>query len=68
MKLIRINEVKELTGISRAYIYALSHKGEFPSPVKLSERSSAWVLEEVQEWIANRIEQRNLGQQSESSR
>jgi len=59
MRLIRIREVMKLTGISRAYIYVLAQKGEFPAPVKLSERSSAWVEEEVRDWIANRIKERN---------
>lgn len=59
MRLIRVREVMKLTGISRAYIYVLAQKGEFPAPVKLSERSSAWVEEEVRDWIENRIKERN---------
>lgn len=59
MRLIRIREVMQLTGISRAYIYVLAQKGEFPAPVKLTERSSAWVEEEVRAWIESRIKERN---------
>lgn len=59
MKLIRIKEVQELTGISKPYIYALANKGLFPKPVKLSARSSAWVSTEVLEWIENRIVERD---------
>jgi prophage regulatory protein len=59
MRLIRIKEVMKLTGISRAYVYVLAHKGEFPAPVKLTERSSAWVEEEVKQWIESRIQERN---------
>ena len=55
MRLIRIKQVMNMTGISRAYIYMMAQKGEFPTPVKLSERSSAWIESEVYEWIDERI-------------
>jgi len=59
--LIKISKVIALTGVSRSHIYALAQKGHFPKPVKLTERSSAWVASEVQEWIDTRIAQRNMG-------
>ena len=58
-RLIKLNEVIALTGVSRSHIYALAQQGLFPKPVKLTERSSAWVEAEVQEWIESRISQRN---------
>ena len=51
--------VIDITGISRSHLYALAEKGEFPKQIKLSERSSAWVESEVQEWIDTRIAQRD---------
>lgn len=60
MRLIRIREVMMLTGISKPYIYAMAQKGDFPPPVKLSVRSSAWVESEVKDWIANRIKLREV--------
>lgn len=59
MRLIRIKEVMELTGISRAYIYVMAQKGDFPQPVKLSERSTAWVENEIHEWIEKRMKSRS---------
>ena len=54
-QLIKLKDVLALTGLSRSFVYALAQKGEFPKPVKLSERSSAWVEAEVTEWIECRI-------------
>ena len=58
-KLIRISDVKGMTGISKSHIYLLASKGEFPKPIKLGERSVAWVKDEVEAWVASRIAQRD---------
>ena len=60
-RLIRLREVMEKTGLSRSYVYDLTQKGQFPQTVKLSERSRAWVESEVQDWINERIIERNIG-------
>jgi prophage regulatory protein len=57
--LLKIPEVRAKTGLSRSHLYALAQNGEFPKPVKLSERSSAWVESEVDGWIEERIAQRD---------
>lgn len=61
MSLIKIKAVMQRTGLSRSHIYALAQQGKFPKPTKLSERSSAWVESEVQEWIESRIKVRDEG-------
>lgn len=58
-KLIKLKDVLDITGLSRSFVYALAQKGEFPKPVKLSERSSAWVQSEVDDWIDARISSRD---------
>ncbi|MBZ2210127.1 AlpA family transcriptional regulator [Massilia sp. R798] len=55
IRLIRIDEVIEITGLSRAAVYRMIQKGEFPRQVRLSVRSSAWVLQEVREWAFSRV-------------
>ncbi|TAM01118.1 MAG: AlpA family phage regulatory protein [Paraburkholderia sp.] len=55
--LIKKSEVKSLTGMSPAYMYALVKKGLFPSPIK-NGRSSFWVYGEVIEWIELRRKER----------
>ena len=57
--LLKMPEVRAKTGLSRSHLYALAQNGEFPKPLKLSERSSAWVESEVQDWIDSRIAQRD---------
>lgn len=57
--LLKLLEVKKRTRLSKSHIYDLVRKGLFPSPLKLSERSSAWVESEVDAWIASRIAERD---------
>ena len=52
------------TGLKRSNVYALVAAGCFPRPVKLSKRSSAWIVKEVDSWIAGRIAERDAGPQS----
>jgi prophage regulatory protein len=54
-RLIRIDEVKRLTGISTATLYRKISAKEFPRPVHLGLAARAWPLSEVQSWIADRI-------------
>ena len=60
--LIKLPEVKELTTFSSATIYRLMSEGEFPKQIKLAERSSAWLLEEVNSWIEVKKDARDGGE------
>ena len=60
-RLIRIGEVKRLTGLSTATLYRKISAKEFPRPVQLGVLARAWPLSEVQNWIAGRIELRGGG-------
>lgn len=53
-RLIRAPEVFELTGLRRTTIYEKVKTGDFPAPVKLSVRSVAWRLDQVESWILSR--------------
>ncbi|HZJ96921.1 MAG TPA: AlpA family transcriptional regulator [Oligella sp.] len=59
MKLIRIAKVSELTSLARATIYKYINEGVFPKQVKLGGNCVAWVEEEILEWIAEKIAQRD---------
>jgi len=52
----KLSEVKQTTGLSGSSIYRLASKGKFPSPIKLSQRSSGWIKAEVEQWLNDRIE------------
>jgi prophage regulatory protein len=54
-RLIRIGEVKRLTGLSTATVYRKISAKEFPGAVALGVQARAWPLSEVQDWIAGRI-------------
>ena len=49
-RIIRINEVMAMTGLSRSGIYAAIKEGTFPAQLKLSVRSSGWLESEVIAW------------------
>lgn len=55
---IRLNKVIEMTGLSRPTVYRLIQQGKFPKQVKLGERSVAWLLEEVEQWMKERLAER----------
>lgn len=57
-RLIRRPEVCDLTGLPKSTLYDHLASGAFPAPVRLSCRSVAWHLSEVQAWIDSRISAR----------
>ena len=65
---IRLPEVIKRTGICRSGIYAKlrfnskrpqDYDSSFPKPVSISTNRVAWVESEIDEWIENKIQQRN---------
>ncbi|WP_366511914.1 AlpA family transcriptional regulator [uncultured Amphritea sp.] len=60
MRLIKLKAVMDTTGLARSTIYKYISEGIFPKPVSLSERAVAWVESEVQDWILDKIEQRDV--------
>lgn len=57
-RLIRLTEVINLTGLCRASIYNYIKAGIFPPPAKFG-KSSLWEYNEIQQWIADRITERD---------
>jgi prophage regulatory protein len=57
--LLRLPQVKARTGLSRSEIYRRVSSGDFPAPVKLGERASAWPEHEVAAWCEARIAARD---------
>ena len=53
--LLRLRDVEARTGLKRSHLYGLAARGEFPKPLKLGDRASAWVESEVAEWVYSRI-------------
>lgn len=55
LRLLRLPEVLNLTGLSRTTLYRLAANGEFPEPRRIAARAVAWPSSEVEQWIAARV-------------
>ena len=58
-KLVRLGTVLEMTTLSVSTIYRLMKKGQFPRQIKISERSTRWVLDEIFEWMDGNFKSRD---------
>jgi len=57
--ILRLPDVIKATALSRSAIYDLIAKGKFPKQIKLTSRSSGWVSSEVEQWVDDRIAERD---------
>lgn len=60
MMIMRLPAVSGVTGLPRSTLYQYMKTNQFPKPVKLGVRSVGWVKEEVDAWLAKRMELRQL--------
>jgi len=51
VRLIRIKDVMNKTGIARSTVWYMVKKGTFPAPRKVSPRVTVWVESEIDEFI-----------------
>ena len=68
-RFIRLSEVMSRTGYGRTSIYRKMEDGSFPNSLKLGgppkdpnefdSRAIAWIEEEVDQWVEDRIEDRD---------
>lgn len=61
----RLPAVLEVTGLSRATIYRLLERGEFPPRVKLSQRCVGWRVADVDAWLEVRAAESGLPKDDE---
>lgn len=59
MKLIRLEQVSDKTGLGRSSVYKYMALGTFPKPVPLGDRAVGWVSDEVDAWVQARINERD---------
>ncbi|MDH0057063.1 helix-turn-helix transcriptional regulator [Stutzerimonas stutzeri] len=60
MKVIRLQQVMEMTGLGRSTIYKYVSESWFPKPIPLGGRSVGWLEGEVAEWIRERVAERDI--------
>ena len=51
----RLPAVLKVTGLSKATIYRLLERGEFPPRVQLSPRCVGWRAADVDAWLEERV-------------
>jgi len=49
-------EVDARVPYSRAHLYRLEDQGEFPKRKRIGANRIAWVRDEVEQWLADRME------------
>ena len=54
MRFIRLPELITMLSVSKPTIWRWVSIGKFPKPVKLGERTSAWSVADVEQWITQR--------------
>ncbi len=55
MKILRLRQVLEVTGLSRSTLYLYIQNRQFPSQIQLGPKRVGWVEDEVYSWIKGRI-------------
>ncbi|WP_200550295.1 AlpA family transcriptional regulator [Kosakonia sp. LAM2021] len=58
LRLLRISEVINLTGLPKSTIYLKIKNKQFPTQLQIGTRSVAWLENEIHDWIINNIENR----------
>lgn len=62
LQILRRKDVEAAIGLRRSQLYAMIQRGEFPKPVKLGSGPTGavgWVRSEIDEWLNQRIADRD---------
>lgn len=57
---LRLPQVLAKTGLSRSALFRMAAKGDFPRPLKIGARASAWSHAEISRWMAARLASRPI--------
>ena len=58
VKFLRLEQVREITQLSRSSIYRLMSTGEFPKQIPITSRQVVWVKSQVQDWCHKKVKGR----------
>lgn len=59
-KILRLPIVTSRTGRCRSSIYSDMAKGTFPQQIRLGGRSVGWLESDIDDWIEEKAQQRDL--------
>jgi|694.fasta_scaffold17189_2 prophage regulatory protein len=51
IKLLKIKQVIDMTGLSRSTIYKYISENKFPGQIRIGYRSVAWQLHDLELWL-----------------
>jgi len=54
-KLLRLPQVKSITGLSKSTIYSRIAEGTFPKQIPIGPRLVVWVDSDIQNWITQQV-------------
>ncbi len=60
MNILRLNAVLQRTGLSRTSIYRAVSNHKFPRPIKLGPRATGWIETEIDEWLEQKKDEREV--------
>ena len=55
IRLLRLPQVMQQTGLRKTTLYELQKEGSFPMRIQVTSNSVGWIEEEVNAWIAGRV-------------
>ena len=55
MRLLRLPQVMQQTGLKKTMLCELQKGGSFPMRIQITSNSVVWIEEEVNAWIAGRV-------------
>lgn len=59
MRILRLKDVIQKTGLGRSSLYKFSSGGKFPAAITLGGKSVGWPAARINQWIAQRIRERD---------
>jgi prophage regulatory protein len=60
IRILRLSQVLDVTGLGKTKIYELQAAGHFPMRVQITGHSVGWIEQEVQAWLAQRVATRPI--------
>ena len=54
-RIIRLDTVRDRTGLSRSTIYRKIAEGTFPPQIKISVNGAGWRESDIDPWVANPV-------------
>jgi prophage regulatory protein len=57
LQILRLPQVIQVTELCRSMVYQLEAEQRSPRRIKIGQRAVGWLEDEIQAWVAKRVEQ-----------